>query len=284
MFKRIYIEITNICNLNCTFCKGTKREKQHMSIESFEKILKKIQGYSEYIYLHVLGEPLIHPDLESILNLSNKYNMKVNITTNGRFLGDRLDVINNAKCIRQINISLHSYNNVSDINRLLEVIDRITNDCYISLRLWNLGKSNNNNKIINLINNHYQLDVKINNNSYKIKDKLFIDMEPEFKWPDINNKICNTSGTCHGLRQQIGILVDGTVVPCCLDSDGIINLGNIFKDKMEGIINSSRFKAIKQGFFNNKLTEELCMKCEFAGKFNKQKKNKKNEKNFAFFI
>ncbi len=272
MFKRIYIEITNICNLNCSFCKGTQREKQYMSIASFEEVLRKIQGYGEYIYLHVLGEPLIHPNLESILDLADKYNMKVNITTNGRLLEKQLDVINKSKCIRQLNISLHSYNGVSDIEKELNVVDEITNDCYISLRLWNLGRNNNNKKIFDLINNHYKVKIRIKNNSFKIKDKIFISLEHEFKWPDINSEVCNKNGTCYGLRQQIGILVDGTVVPCCLDADGVINLGNIFESEMKNIINSSRFKAIREGFFSNKLTEDLCMKCGFAQKFNKHKK------------
>lgn len=274
MFKRIYIEITNICNLNCSFCKGTSRPKQHMPVESFKKVLDKIQGYGEYIYLHVLGEPLMHPNLDAILDLAYQYKLKVNITTNGHLLEKKIALINNAKSIRQLNISIHSYDNVDEVSKLLDTVDSINNDCYISLRLWDMGDESKNEKIVDLINNHYQIKIDQSINKSKINDRLFLSFEPKFKWPDIKDNECHTKGTCRGLRDQIGILVDGTVVPCCLDTDGIIKLGNIFEDDMYDIVNSNKFKEIKEGFLNRKLVESLCRRCQYIQKFNKQKKVK----------
>ncbi len=263
MFNRIYIEITNICNLNCDFCPTLNREKKSMTKEEFESIVLKIKDYTKHIYLHVKGEPLIHKDLDSILKIANKYNLNVNITTNGRLLGNKLDIINNNK-IRQINISLHSYNNIDEISKLLNVIDKINNS-YISLRLWN---NSDNIEIINLLEKHYNKNIILNNKRYILTDKVFIDKDIKFEWPDINRDIINNYGTCKGGKTQLAILVDGTVVPCCLDNDGIINLGNIFDSSLEDILNSDRYKNIINGFNNNKLVEDLCKKCGYRNKFN----------------
>ena len=259
MFNRIYIEITNICNLNCSFCKEDNRPKDSMSLEQFEIILKKIKGNTQNIYLHIKGEPLLHKDIEKIIKLSNKYNINVNITTNGRLIKEKLSILNNNK-VRQINISLHSYDNLDEIKELLNVIENINTN--ISLRIWN-----NNLDIIKLIENYYNVKVNITKRS-TIKDNIFLDIDKEFIWPDINSKQVNTKGTCYGLRRQIGILVDGTVVPCCLDQDGIINLGNIFSEDLNDILNKKRTKDIINNFQNNKLIEKLCQRCGYRNRFN----------------
>ena len=75
-FKKIYIEITNICNKNCSFCSKTNRKKREMSIDEFETVLKRINNYTDYIYLHIKGEPLTHSNFEEIVKLCKKYNKK----------------------------------------------------------------------------------------------------------------------------------------------------------------------------------------------------------------
>ena len=149
MFNRIYIEITNICNLNCDFCPHTNRIKKSMSLDEFENIIIKIKDYTKHIYLHVKGEPLMHNELDGIIKIVNKYNLNVNITTNARLLHKKIDIMNNNK-IRQINISLHSFNDLNEIKELLKVLDKI-NDSYISLRLWN---NKDNKEIIDILENH----------------------------------------------------------------------------------------------------------------------------------
>lgn len=262
MFNRIYIEITNICNLNCEFCPHTKREKTFMTKEEFEEIIKKIKDYTNHIYLHVKGEPLMHKDIDSILKISNKYNLNVNITTNARLLKEKLDIINKNK-IRQINISLHSFDNLDEIKDLLKVIDNIE-DTYISLRLWN---NKDNSKILSFLEQHYNKKIELAEKRFTLTDKVYLDKDILFSWPDINENIITTNGTCKGAKKQLAILVDGTIVPCCLDNDGIINLGNIFDNSMEEVLNSKRYKDIVKGFNNNKLVEELCQKCGYRNRF-----------------
>lgn len=263
MFNRIYIEITNICNLNCDFCPSTSRVKKSMSVSDFKKIILKIKDYTNHIYLHVKGEPLMHPDLDNILKIANEYNLNVNITTNGRLLNNRLNIINNNK-IRQLNISLHSYDDLNEIKDLLDIIDKI-NDSYISLRLWN---NKDNSEVLNLLEKHYKVSINMTGNRFKLNDKIYLDKDILFSWPNINNEIFSEYGTCKGAKRQLAILVDGTVVPCCLDNDGIINLGNIFKSSIEDILNSDRYKNIVNGFNNNKLVEDLCKKCGYRNRFN----------------
>ena len=117
MFKKIYIEITNICNLKCKFCPDTKRLKKSMSINDFEKIIKKIYPYTKLVCLHVKGEPLLHNDLENILKVLEQYNLKTNITTNGTLIKNKLDILKKSNSVRQINFSIHSITQNKNINK-----------------------------------------------------------------------------------------------------------------------------------------------------------------------
>lgn len=279
-FKRIYIEITNICNMQCRFCIDTKRKKQSMSQEEFKQIINKIKDYTDYIYLHVKGEPLLHGNLEEILHTIEKNNLKVIITTNGTLLKEKKDILKNSKCIYRINISMHSIeqNNINKLNtnRYIEDILNASNEisdknnAYISYRFWNLYNIQDikkNQKILNYIGEKYNIDnitSKIEKNSFiKINNRKYINFDTVFNWPSIENKEVSNVGRCHGLIDQIAILVDGTVVICCLDQNGKSNLGNIFNDSLKNILNSSKAKNIIKGFKENKLNNELCRKCTF---------------------
>lgn len=264
MFKKVYIEITNNCNLACPFCIKNKRKKEYMTFNEFKIILNKLDGYTKYLYLHVLGEPLTHSNINEFINYaSSKY--KINITTNGYLIEN----IKNNKNIRQLNISLQSYNELYNItledymNKIFDVVDVLKEYTYISYRIWVKNKYTKN--IINMINKKYNCNLEIDNlkNNTTITNKIFISTNQEFIWPDLNNDYYNEIGKCYALKDHIGILVDGKVVPCCLDSVGNIELGNIYKDDLKNIINSDRFKSMLNGFNNNKKIEELCKHCKY---------------------
>ena len=262
-FKKIYLEITNNCNLNCDFCIKNKRNKEYMKIDNFKTILNKIKNNTEYLYFHILGEPLMHPDINELINIaSNQF--KINITTNG-YLINR---IKNNKNIRQLNISLHSYNDKYKIsldkyldNIFNTIEELIKNNTYISLRMWVKNKYNQ--EMINYINKKYNTNITSDITNYTIKDKLYINNFHEFIWPDLNNNYYNEFGTCYALKDHIGILVDGKVVPCCLDTQGIINLGNIYKDNLENILKQERVIKMINNFKNHIKCEELCKHCNF---------------------
>ena len=257
-FKKIYIEISNICNLKCSFCIGNKRIKKYMSFDEFKTILDKIEGYTKYIYLHLMGDPLVHPEINEFINYASGM-FYVNITTNGYLI----DKIANNKNIRQINISLHSYDpkyNISldnYLNNIFNIIETLDNT-YVSLRLWTNNEYQK--EIIDIIEKQYNIKV---NNDTKINDYLFVNFDKEFIWPDINNNYINENGSCMGLRTHIGILSDGSVVPCCLDHDGEITLGNVFNEDLDTILDKIIVKDIVEGFEKNKKIIKLCQHCNF---------------------
>lgn len=286
MFKKIYIEITNMCNLKCDFCIPCGREARMMSLIEFEEVIKKVCNYTKIVTLHVKGEPLLHKNLEGILDIIHKYNLQVNITTNGTLIKENLDILKNAKCIKQINFSLHSYNQNDHMSSLylknifdcVSELDGIT----ISYRLWNLEDIRNNDVnsyIISELENYYELNdlkgkLKLKN-AFEINEHIYINQDIEFTWPSMKGEKIIEKGKCWALRKQIAILVDGTVVPCCLDNNGDIPLGNIFEEDLESILNKEKTKFIKDNFGNGKIVCDLCKTCGFLKRLeNKRIKNK----------
>lgn len=287
-FKKFYIEITNVCNLNCDFCLPTCRKAEFMSVELFSKILDQIKGHTEYIYFHVKGEPLLHPEIDKLLNISYEKGFKVNITTNGTVINKVQDKLLMKQGLRQVNFSLHSFdgNEMNQdkkeyINNILFFIkEAISNsNVIISLRLWNLEENHvineerkRNNEILEIIEREFNLPYKIQEEvvpgrGVKIAERVYLNQEYQFQWPALNIDEDNGSGFCYGLRNQVAILVDGTVVPCCLDGDGVINLGNIKETHFSNIIESERVLSITEGFSRREAVEELCRKCGYRKKF-----------------
>ena len=283
MFKKIYIEITNICNLNCEFCPDTKRKKEFMNLQNFEEIIKKVHNYTKLVALHVKGEPLLHSDLEEILKILEKYNLKTNITTNGTLIKDKLEIIKNSNVVRQINFSLHSFTQNKNLDKkyLIDVFESAENldNILISYRLWNLQNISNNDinsDIIKQIEDYYNISnlskQLLENEFIKVKDNVFINQDIEFEWPDINKAPIIEKGRCLALKEQVAILVDGTVVPCCIDNNGDIPLGNIFEETFEEILNKPKSLTIKKNFENGVITCELCKTCGFLKRLEKKRK------------
>lgn len=284
-FKKIYIEITNVCNLSCDFCPITKRKPELMEIDTLEKILIDIKPFTDYIYFHVKGEPFLHPELDKFLDLSYKYGFKVNLTTNGTLIDAVKNKIINKKALRQLNFSLHSFDankiELSFEDYLNSIIsftkEAVNNNIIVSYRLWNLDediKSLKKNKhILSILEHAFSLNYKIEdmlleNRGIKITKNVYLNVASRFKWPDKALEQSDTIGFCYGLRDQAAILVDGTVVPCCLDGEGIINLGNINSQSFNDIIENPRAKTLYEGFSNRHVIEDLCKKCDYRRKFN----------------
>ena len=276
-FKKIYIEITNNCNLNCSFCIKDNRFKREMSLAEFETVLKKIDKYTQYIYLHVKGEPLIHKDLSRILDLTKKYNKFVNITTNGVFLKEKINILKKYNNIRQINISLHSENMKKNcIEDILDGVDELKN-IFVVYRFWTLKNNKLDNRMLEYlkkIKSKYYIDEStyekiLEGNNIKIKENVYINKDKEFIWPNIDNNYYNEVGFCYGLKNQMAILVDGTITICCLDSFGISNLGNIFYDNIDDILKSEKVGKILKGFNERKVYLDICKHCSYKEKFNK---------------
>lgn len=260
MYKKVYIEITNNCNLSCDFCIKNTRKNKFMNINDFEIILNKLKEHTNYLYFHVLGEPLMHPKINEFINLAKENNFNINITTNG-YLIKR--IINN-KNIRQINISLHSFNEkykktLEDYFKdIFEVTDILKEYTYINYRIW--INSTYKERMLKILEEKYNIKIK---GHTKLGKNTYIDFDKNFLWPDLNNNYYNEIGKCYALKEHIGILVDGTIIPCCLDSKGTINLGNIFKNNLDDIKINDRYHSMLKGFKENKKIEELCKHCKF---------------------
>lgn len=283
MFKKIYIEITNICNLRCAFCPDTNRKKEFMDLEKFEEIIRKIHNYTNLVCLHVKGEPLLHSNLEGILKILEKYNLKANITTNGTLIKEKLDAIKKTKSVRQINFSIHSITQNEKLDKkylqqIFESVEQLEN-IIISYRLWNLQsitENDVNTEIIKIIENYYNIQnlrqELIQNDFMQLKENVFINQDTEFIWPDLNKEIIVDQGRCLALKDQIAILVDGTVVPCCLDNNGDIPLGNILKETLGDILEKTKSTTIKKNFENGVITCDLCKTCGFLKRLENKRK------------
>ncbi len=250
-FKRVYIEITNRCNLNCPFCVPHQRENRNMSLKDFKHILQEIRPFTSYIYLHVKGEPLLHPQVDEFIKLAFQEGFQINLTTNATLLKEHLSI---TKYLRQLNISLHATNSL-EIVKLAKTIK----DCIVCLRIWNIDKDIQNKK---MLEEEFGITIPKQEN-FTLGPNLFLSQKEEFEWPSTDSSDMVQEKYCYGLINQIGILVDGTVVPCCLDHNGEINLGNILKEKMDDILQSERVQNIIEGFHASKPVEKLCKHCHF---------------------
>lgn len=285
-FSKVYIEISNICNLQCSFCPEVIRENKIMSIELFQNILNQVSSLTKQICLHLMGEPLSHPKFSEMILICEEKNIKINLVTNGTLLREENRVILLSSAFEQINFSLHSFlDNFPNANPD-QYLDKIFNftelafierpDLYINFRLWNLddvhGSKTNNLEMLDRICKRYNIatprsiDVR-KKKSIKIKNRLYFHFDTEFIWPSLDLPVLGTKGRCHGLSSHFGIHADGTVVPCCLDKEAGIPLGNIAKQSVLEILNSMRAKTIVKGFQENRLVESLCQHCQYIERF-----------------
>lgn len=286
-FQKIYVEITNVCNLKCSFCLDGKREKRFLSVDEFREIIEKIKDYTNLIALHVKGEPLLHPNLKDILDICTDNNVLVNITTNATLLEKRAELLIDSRCVRQLNLSLHSINknentDLYTLDKYLDEVIRVSkiilekSNIIISYRLWNLEsleENDENSVILKRLEEEFNIDnlkERAKKESFvKLSKNAFLNQDFEFTWPSIDGEFVSDIGTCQGLRSQIAVLSNGDVVPCCLDQDANINLGNIFKESFEDILNKDKTKDIIKGFESHKIICNLCKRCGFRTKFDR---------------
>jgi radical SAM protein with 4Fe4S-binding SPASM domain len=288
MFKKIYLEISNICNVQCSFCPVVEKDKKLMDLAEFEAVLKEVAPLAEIVCLHLLGEPLAHPKFSEILDVCERYNTQIDLTTNGILIKRYSERIINSLCIRQVNLSIQAFKDNfpdRDLDPFLLPIFEFTKSAhalrpalYINYRLWNQQSNDSDNEDVFLKIESY-FNVTINRNvetgaikSKKIWNKLYLHFDSRFEWPSFSLPYQGTHGSCHGAVNHIGIHADGTVVPCCLDKNGAINLGNVKEQSLQDILNSERFIKMRDGFLNGVLVEEFCQHCSFIKRFNKSGK------------
>lgn len=288
-FHRAYIEITNVCGLACSFCPPKEQPTQTMSLDFFELVLEQLSEYTHDIALHVMGDPMVLSNLDDYLDIAHDRGFSVMITTSGFYLDKVRREMLFHPCIKQVNVSLNSFNKNSVSRSFEAYMDPILALCdeklrhpydfFINLRLWNLddmcSEAVFNGALFALLEKHFALEEGFINGSLsnerqslRIGSKILLHFDRYFQWPDLHNEIVG-DGYCHGLSKQIAILADGRVVPCCLDGDGIIELGNLHATNLGKILASEHAGKIVNGFKEGIAVEELCQKCSYKKRFDK---------------
>ena len=274
-FRKIYLEISNICNLKCNFCPGTKRKPMVMTEDAFSSLMPKLSPWSDYLYFHLMGEPLCHPQLKSFLQIASDSGFRIILTTNGTLLQKQQEVLLNAPALHKVNISLHAF----EANDLCIPFSEYLQQCFafgqavhgrflVVYRLWNHGGAEAlNESILAAMEKVFPKPWKEERKGIRISHRVYLEYGDKFDWPDLNAEDGGDSVFCYGLRDQIGVLCDGTVVPCCLDHEGDIPLGNLYEEDLETILESPRAHALYTGFQKKKAAEELCRKCGYARRF-----------------
>lgn len=271
MYSRVYVEITNICNMDCSFCHGHCRTPRKMTQGEYAHVLEQLSGKTQYIYHHLMGEPLVHPLLPQFIQMARQGGFYPMITTNGTLLDSRGEALL-GRGLHKVNISLHSFEGGQPdshrhyMEQVADFAKKAADDgTIVSLRLWNSGCDEGRNEItVSLLKEKFPGQWTQNTRGYRIRDRLFLEWGSRFAWPDLNAPDNGRQVFCYGLLDQFGILCDGTVVPCCLDSDGTIALGNVFQEALSDILASSRAQAIAKGFRCRTAAEELCRRCGYA--------------------
>ncbi len=273
MYSRVYVEITNICNMNCSFCHGHSRAPRQMTEEEYNRVLSQLAGKTQYIYHHLMGEPLVHPLLPRFIEMASQKGFHPMLTTNGTLL-DRVGDGILIPGLHKVNISLHSFEGQQEahegyIRKVADFAEKANKlGIIISLRLWNKDCDEGRNQTaLQTLQECLPGQWIENTRGYRVRDRLFLEWGDRFDWPDQNAPDRGDRLYCHGLQDHFGILSDGTVVPCCLDSDGIIALGNVFREELSDILTSPRARAIAEDFRQRKASEDLCRRCGYARKF-----------------
>lgn len=274
-FNKIYLEISNLCNLRCSFCPGTRRQGKAMTEAEFSSLLPKLRPWTDYLYFHLMGEPLLHPQLETFLRLAGEAGFRVILTTNGTLLPKQQEILLTAPGLHKINISLHAF----EANDLTIPFSDYLRGCFafgqaaenkklVTYRLWNNGgRDEKNDEILAFMHEFFPGEWVKERRGTRIGQRIYLENGDKFDWPDLTAQDGGDRVFCYGLRDQIGVLCDGTVVPCCLDHEGDLALGNLHTRSMEEILASPRAKAIYDGFSQSKAAEELCRKCGYARRF-----------------
>lgn len=273
-YSRAYVEITNICKRNCSFCPGTKRAPRRMNLTEFSHILDELEGLTEYIYLHVMGEPLTHPELCEFISIASSRGFKCAITTNGTLLKNRPEILDSG--VYKINISVHSFEKGTEeeflayVRSIMDFADESSRRGILTiLRLWNKGYDEGRNiDILALLADRFS-DEEWHNGprGSRLRNKLHLEYGERFDWPDAACKSLGDDVFCYGLSDHFGILSDGRVIPCCLDREAEIDLGNVYEKSLAEILSSERSEAIRKGFKQKRAVEQLCKKCGYARRF-----------------
>lgn len=260
-----------MCNLNCVFCPKTTRAKHTMTMEQFDILTTRLMGEVKFLYFHLMGEPFLHPLLPQFVLMAREKGFVPVITTNGTLMTQRSDMLEALPHKLQISLHSHEGNGKANLGQYIDEVmvfakEAARRGCVVVLRLWNEGGHNlMNETILKLMAEHQPRPWVERHDGWKLTDNLFLENDNMFEWPDLQHSPHAVEEVfCYALRNQIGVLVDGTVVPCCLDHDGDMGLGNLYGQSLDSIMASPRAQALYHGFTHHTAVEPLCRRCGYS--------------------
>ena len=286
-FQKIYLEIGNICNLQCSFCPEVERKKWQLNESDLRSLLEKVKEHAQFVCFHVMGEPLAHPQFPQFVRIAEMLQVPVEITTNGTLLSEVNQEALLNPIVRQVNFSLQSFfdnfpqaNGVSYWQKIFAFTQLALTkrpELYINYRLWNLTSADKedqkNEALLQAIEQEFEVQINRNvdprlRKSKKLLGRLYLHYDTRFRWPNPSDAKIREQGSCYGTRSHIAVHANGTVVPCCLDKEARIPLGNLLQDSLEEIMAGERFQKMRKGFETGHLVEDLCQRCDYATRFN----------------
>lgn len=276
MIDRCYIEITNVCNLNCDFCPKHNRKSRHLSVEEFDLLTNRVRDKVIFLYFHLMGEPMLHPSLPLFIRMAREKGFKTVLTSNGTLLDRTKDLLESLP--HKIQLSLHSHESNDNISHSFasidDYIDKVMQFATVAaekgtcmvLRLWNQGGLDAENEtMIKLLEQYAPRPWVERPDGFRLAPNLYLEFDRKFQWPEtISGDGSDHEVHCKALLKQIGILADGSLVPCCLDHNGDVTLGNLLHQSLDEILLSPRAQALVEGFRHHTATEALCQNCESA--------------------
>ena len=286
-FYRIYIELTNICGLRCSFCPTKNLPNETMSLEFFESVVQESAQFTNEIACHVVGDPLTLSNLSAYLDILHKYKMRAMLTTSGYFMKKHSFDTLFHPAVKQINISLNAFNKndtaISFEQYMRPILDfchekvKRKEESFINLRMWNLdevmSEEQFNQELFTVLNHAFEVELNLEalnpkeKKSIRLDYKVLLHFDNYFEWPSLANPNYG-HGSCQGLSSHIGILSDGRVIPCCLDNDAVMDLGNIKYQSLEEILLGKRASKMREQFKQSLCSEEMCLKCSYKSRFN----------------
>lgn len=270
MIDRCYIEITNTCNLDCHFCPKHQRKRRQLSAEEFDLLTDKVRGKVCFLYFHLMGEPLLHPLLPQFITMAREKGFKTVLTSNGTLLHRAMNLLDTLPHKVQLSLHSHESNARGELSSYMEEVMNFATQAAakgtcVVLRLWNQGgMDKENEQVMDYIAEYVPRPWKERPDGFRLCDNLYLEFDRKFEWPSANASSAKREVFCKALLKQIGVLSDGSLVPCCLDHNGDAVLGNLFHQSLEEILSSPRAQAMIEGFQHHTATEALCQNCESA--------------------
>ncbi|MBQ6559524.1 MAG: radical SAM protein [Erysipelotrichaceae bacterium] len=268
--KRVYLEITDACNLNCPFCTYPKGDS-FMDLSDIEDHIRQIREFCNYIYLHILGEPLLHPDFEKILDLLDDLMMSLQLVTNGVLLKEHPDLLKH-DCLRKLSVSMHSVNHMTVSDDYFKTIDRLVeNDLGKNIELRFYAREQLDAHLqgyLKHLEETYGFKETSKEGSYSLKNHVYVYFSELFQWPEIEAPFVSEQGSCHGAIDMIAINVHHDVTLCCLDPKAYNSIGNLKEKELSKILSSENYLNYLNEFKQHRFSSELCKRCSYRTRFN----------------